>query len=402
MSVARAGTVNNGVAANYCYDKSDNRAQVTVSSGACTSAGAGSSFSIGDASGTEGGGVIFTVIRYGETVSAQSVNYASTGSTAVSGTDFTAASGTLSFAAGETSKTITVATLQDSNYESAEKFFVDLSGASGNATISAGHGIGTIVDDEPPYPPGFTVGDAQVTEGGVLQFLITKSGSTSITISINYATANSTASAGSDYTTASGTLTFLPSENGKVVTVTTIDDAVVEGNEAMELNLSGVTNGATIIDGLGIGGITDNDVPPPPAGILIDDSWTTEGTAIVFTVTRSDTTTAVSVSYATASDTAVSPSDFTATSGTLSFAIGQGSKTITIATKQNLVAEDTETFFVNLSNATGGATIGDAQGIGTIYDDDNPCPNCRVQGAPAAAPDTPEEVPPTDTPGGAL
>lgn len=121
---------------------------------------------------------------------------------------------------------------------------------------------------------------------------------------------------------------------------------------------------------------------------------------MTFTVTRTDTTTAVSVSYATASGTAVAPGDYTATSGTLSFAIGQGSKTITVATKQNLVYEETEDFTVNLSNAIG-ATIGVGTGIGIIYDDDpNPCPNCRTQSAPAA-PAT-DEVPPEDTPGGGL
>lgn len=402
VSVARTGTINNGFAANYCYDKADNRAQVTVSSGACTAAGAGSNFAIADASGTEGGSVVFTVTRYGETSAAQSVNYATAGDTAVSGTDFTASSGTLNFAAEEFSKTITVATLQDFAFEGSERFFVNLSGASSGATIGVAQGIGTIVDDEPPVPPSFTVTDSSVTEGGVHQFVITKSGSAPGNISINYATADGTATSGSDYASASGTLTFLPSDNGKVVTVNTIDDAVVESTETMTLNLSGVTNGATIMDGVGIGTITDNDVPPPPPGILIADSSGTEGQSIIFTVTRSDTTTAVSVNYATASDTAVSPNDFTAISGTLSFAIGQGSKTITVVTKQNTIFEDTETFFVNLSNATGGATIGDAQGVGTIYDDDpNPCPTCRPS-APSAPATTSDVPPPADPPGGGL
>ena len=122
---------------------------------------------------------------------------------------------------------------------------------------------------------------------------------------------------------------------------------------------------------------------------------------MTFTVSRTDTTAAVSVSYATADNTAVASEDYTATSGTLSFAIGEGSKTITVPTRQNNIYEELEDFSVNLSNPTGGATIGDALGIGTIFDDDpDPCPNCRTQSTPATGTGTTDEVPPVEPPPG--
>lgn len=398
--MSRAGTINNGVTANYCYDKADNRSQVAVSSGACVAAGSASSFVIGDGSASEGDPATFTVTRYGDTGTAQAVSYASAGGTAISGTDFTAGAGTLSFAAGETVKSVIVATIQDYLYEGNEGFVVNLSGATGGAIISDSQGVGTIVDDEPPIPPGFSVSDASAAEGAGLVFTVTRSGTAVSSLSINYATANGSAVAGTEYTAASGTLTFAQSETSKTVTVATIDDPYVEPTKTMIMNLSLATGGASIIDGTGTGTITDNDAPPPPpTGLVISDSSATEGQSMTFTVSRTDTTAAVSVDYATADGTAVAPSDYTATSGTLNFAIGEGSKTIIIATKQNSIYEETEEFNVNLSNPTGGATIGDGLGVGTIFDDDpDPCPNCRTQSAPATG--TTEEVPPAEPPPG--
>jgi serralysin len=78
----------------------------------------------------------------------------------------------------------------------------------------------------------------------------------------------------------------------------------------------------------------------------------------------------VTVSYATAAGTASTPSDFLATSGTLTFPVGVNTKTITVAVVGDRVRERNETFFVNLSNASPNAYIGDGQGVGTIVDDD--------------------------------
>jgi Calx-beta domain len=84
----------------------------------------------------------------------------------------------------------------------------------------------------------------------------------------------------------------------------------------------------------------------------------------------------MSVNYATAAGTAGS-SDFQARSGTLTFAAGETSKTVTVPTTQDLLVESTESFTINLSGATGGATIADGQGVGFIYDDDEiPDPGC--------------------------
>jgi len=107
--------------------------------------------------------------------------------------------------------------------------------------------------------PSFAVNDVSVTEGGNLKFTVTKCGPASASFSVNYATANGSATAGSDYTTTSGTLAFAAADLAKTVTVATTNDASVESIETVLVNLSAPTGGSTISDGQGLGRINDND-----------------------------------------------------------------------------------------------------------------------------------------------
>ncbi|MFO0967577.1 MAG: Calx-beta domain-containing protein [Gemmataceae bacterium] len=135
-------------------------------------------------------------------------------------------------------------------------------------------------------------------------------------------------------------------------------------------------------DSMGEGAVTVllNDgawptVPPPPApSIAIHDSTVAEGNAGAvaanFTVTLSAASTqTITVAYATADGTATAGSDYQATSGTLTFAPGATSKTVTVLVDGDRLAESNETFNLNLSGATN-ATIANGQGVGTIVDDE--------------------------------
>jgi uncharacterized delta-60 repeat protein len=116
--------------------------------------------------------------------------------------------------------------------------------------------------------------------------------------------------------------------------------------------------------------------PFPPASFTITDVSVIEGNGgtvnAVFKVTRSiDPLPGVSVDYATANGTATAPGDYVAIpTTTLTFAPGEISKTIKVVVKGDTLKENNEMFFVNLTNATGGAVISDSQGIGTIVNDD--------------------------------
>ncbi len=149
--VARTGTVNNGANACYTYDPANNRTNVNVAPSAdCTPGGGGGppSFSVNDVSVTEGGNLVFTVTKVGTAAGTVTVDYASTNGTATAGTDYTAASGTLTFLTSDTAKTASVATTDDASVESAETILLNLSNATGGATIGDAQGVGTINDND--------------------------------------------------------------------------------------------------------------------------------------------------------------------------------------------------------------------------------------------------------------
>ena len=109
--------------------------------------------------------------------------------------------------------------------------------------------------------------------------------------------------------------------------------------------------------------------PPPPAApsISIADEGTFEGDTLFFVLTLSaSSSSSISVNYATAYGSAGS-ADFYARSGVVTFSPGQTSQFISVTTKTDLVFEPIETFTVNLSNPTAGATLADGQAIGSIY-----------------------------------
>ena len=116
--------------------------------------------------------------------------------------------------------------------------------------------------------------------------------------------------------------------------------------------------------------VTPTPSPTPAPSISIGDTSVAEGSSLLFSVTLSAAhSSAISVDYATAYGSA-GANDFTATSGTLTFNAGETSKAFAVSTIQDTLIESNETFTVNLSSPTGGATISDGQGIGTIFDDD--------------------------------
>lgn len=227
----------------------------------------------------------------------------------------------------------------------------------------------------------FSVSDTSAVEGGGLVFTVVKSGAAPA--SVGYGTANGTAAAGADYNGASGTLSFAAGESGKTVAVASLDDSGDEISETLSLNLSGASAGATIADAQGIGTIIDNDdppppPPPPPPAFSVSDASAAEGGMINFTVTKTGATTgSFAVGYSTANGTAVGTfngGDYYSANSSVAFGPTETSKTVTIYTMDDTADESDETLFLNLSNPTGGAAISDAQGIGTIADNDDPPP----------------------------
>jgi hypothetical protein len=312
-----------------------------------------------------------TLKRSGGTASGATVQFATSDGTAEEPGDYTATSGTLTFAAGETTKAFSVEILADGTPEPTETLNATLSAPGGGAVLGAPtSGVVYVVSSE--VLPTFSIDDVSVPEGDAgtsnAVFTVTLTPAFAQTVTVDYTTANGTASAPGDYTTTSGTLTFTPAQTTKTIGVPVVGDTSSESDETFFVNLSNPTN-ATVADGQGQGTIEDDDLT-----LSIDDVAKTEGNSgtsnATFTVTLSGPAAqTVTVQYATANGTASAPGDYTSTSGTLTFNPAQTSKTINVPVVGDTAVESNETFFVNLSNPTN-AAIGDGQGQGTINNDD--------------------------------
>ena len=191
--------------------------------------------------------VTLTVVRTGATNTAVAVDYDSTNVTATSGGDYTAASGTLYFAPGVTTNTIAITLTPDLTYETDETFRVILSGIT-NATLGVGTNTVTIDDDDLSYL-GFSVASDSVNEiEGSIAISVWRTGVTNTSVSASFTTTNGTALSGGvsgDYTATNGTVSFLPGETNKTITVLVTFDDDLESNEEFRIRLLSITNAAS-------------------------------------------------------------------------------------------------------------------------------------------------------------
>jgi sugar lactone lactonase YvrE len=377
----------------------------------------------------------FVVLRSGDLSNTVVASYATTGDTATTGVDFGTTSGTLTFASGETSKSITVLVNGDTTTELNETFA--LSVTYGTQTVS---GVGTIVNDD--ATPVAVNDSAAVAEDGSATVSVL-SNDTGLTDSPIIVSAVSSAVHGTVGINGANAVTYTPAANyngtdaftytirdadGETstatvnVTVTPVNDTPVAGNDSASTAYGvGVTvsvlgndgglgdapvtvaatagahgtttvnaaNAVTYTPAAGFSGtdtfsytVQDSDgqsatatvavtVGVGPASIAITPTVSvTEGnsglTPVVFTVTRSgDTFRTLSVTYSAIGGTATSGTDFVASSGTLSFASGELTKTITVSVNGDTTVEPDETFTVNAVNGT--QTV---SGVVTIVNDD--------------------------------
>jgi hypothetical protein len=346
------------------------------------------SLSINDVTITEGNSgttnAVFTVSLSSAASTVVSVNYATANGTATAGTDYTAIPPTtLTFNPGETSKTITVAVNGDNQVELNETFFLNLSNlqANGsNVTLADNQGQGTINNDD---SASIAITDVTVTEGNSgttnAVFTVTLSNAVDTAISLNYATANGTATtADNDYTAIATTpLTFNAGETSKTITVAVNGDTKVEANENFFVNLSNLqANGrnVTITDNQGQGTITDDDVILPSITLAVSPSSVTEdGTSnLIYTFTRSGVTTNLLTVNYSIGGTATNGTDYASIPTGVTFAANLATATVTINPTPDTIVESDETVILTLASGTG-YTVGTTTAVtGTITNDDFP------------------------------
>jgi hypothetical protein len=327
--------------------------------------------SVSAATQVEGVTLVHTVTLTNASSSVTTFAYTLGGGTATGGgTDYTTpptfsngvtlSAGVLSVPAGVTSFTVSVPSTLDTIDEGASETY-DLS--VGGITA-----LGTITDDD-NAPTISSVSSPTVAEGTNLVYAVSLSNASSSATTFAYTLGGGSAAAAdvgtptfsNGVTLSAGILTVPAGVTAFSITLPTTPDTLDEIDETVPLSVGGVT---------GTGTITDDDATP---SLSIDDVTVNEATATVtFTVSLSAASgQTVTVGYDSSNGTATAGADYTAlVPGTLTFAPGVTSQTITVGITNDTVFESAETFNVNLTSPTN-ATIADNLGIGTITDNDS-------------------------------
>jgi hypothetical protein len=349
------------------------------------------SLSIGSPSVVEGDGgsspftnLAFSVSLSNPSGSDVAVDWQTIPNGALSGIDYIGDSGTLTWAAGSGgSQTMTIKVIGDLSSEPDEQLLVSLSNPR-NATIPPGgfQGVGTIEDDD----ARLSIDDVSVIEPGTgtvtARFTVTLTQSAR-PVTVAYATGGGTATAGSDYSTADGTLAFAAGETSKSINITVRSDMINEAAETFNVVLS-APSGAKIGDGSGQGTIVDPSAPP---ALTVSDTSGSEGAGaipVAVTLTGAPSGRNITVSYTVQTGDnaprATAGADFTTATGSLTFTPGQSSKTIAIPIVNDAAAEADENITVILSGPVG-ATLAKSRASVRIIDNDT-----GVVTAPAAGP----------------
>lgn len=309
---------------------------------------------------------------------------------ATAGSDFTALRTTVTFAPGETAKTVVVPITNDTLAEGHETFTLQLAHAQG-ADIARGEASATIAanDATPVVRPKISVASTYWSEGRPwLDVPVTLSAPSNQRITVRWQTVDDTATrivsgAGGDYHAEPGLLTFEPGQTVQLIRLHAdlgslhIENEQAEREERFAIALTEPTNATLAHEGAGWITIVDNDeaVSTPLLHVrdLVVDESAGEASFVV-TLGRLHGQGAqqpVTVQVGTADGTAQAGSDYAAVSRTLTFLPGESVQTVVVPLINDTLAERAETFFLRLSNPMG-ASIGTAQATATIGANDAP------------------------------
>lgn len=292
------------------------------------------------------------VVRTGNINSAVSVRYATVANTATASSDFTSASGTLSFASGETNKNLSLTIRDDTSNEADEVFYLALSSPV-NTALGTYTNLKVTIRQSDKSVLRFSSSTATVAENaGSVRIGVRRDTPTNNLATVRFSTANGTALAGTHYTATNATMVFLPGETSKAFFVYVTDNDQLGGAKAFTVRLTSPFDGTL---GLATATVTISDDEVSYVGFTLAKRFFDEnnGTVPIAVVRTGSTNRQVSVRYATANGTALAGSDYTATSGTLTFAAGETNKPISLTLRTDSVTEAAESMYVRLSSPTG-------------------------------------------------
>ena len=324
---------------------------------------------------TEGAGAQFTLTRAEVTTGALTVRYrvSESGGVVASGDE---GAKTLDFADGETAKTITVPTLNDGDNDGDATVTVTL---TADPAYNLGAATAEVVVEDDEAPPRLSIADASVAEGDTgarsVTFTVVLNRAARERVTVDWRTSDGTASSGTDYTAASGSLTFDIGEERKTLAVSVTGDTEIEPDETFRVTLQNPV-GATLRRAVATGTIRNDDSAAAPTPRLsIRDASVPEGdtgtSPLDFTVALNRApTTPVTVRWTTADGTANAGTDYTAASGRLTFPVGEDQRTVSVPVRGDTEIEPDETFRVTLTGASGARLHRDTA-TGTIRNDDS-------------------------------
>ena len=318
---------------------------------------------------------LVTVKRSGSLTASAEVFYSVTGGTATEGFDFTGGNGILVFAPGQSLKTFPITLRPDTIAESSQTIDLALSSPTGTVLGTQSTAVVTITDNDSTgvfsfSSPTYSVGEA----GFAATITVTRTSGLASEVRVHYATVDATgsgiATAGSDYASTSGDLVFTAGVTSMTFQIPITNDTVQEGNETVQLSLTpGTPNAGELPATIGLGSATLTIVDDDAIGAFSFSSphfsvGEAEGVAVV-TVTRTGTASGnagpgstVTVHYATSPGTASPITNYTDTSGNLTFAAGETTKAFQVTVKDDGVVTLDRTVTLTLSSPSGGATLG--------------------------------------------
>jgi uncharacterized delta-60 repeat protein len=314
------------------------------------------------------GTVTIDVYRGGNSSLAGTVRYSTSAlsepNAATPGQDFTSATGSINFASGQTNKTFTLKLTDDQNVEPDESFAVSLVNPSSGINIASNNvaRVNIIDNDYAPGRVSFTATNYTVVEGGVATLTVRRAGGNVGLLQVHYTTLDGTATAPIDYQEQSGTLTWNNQESGpKTIQIPVSENGLVQGTRNFSLVLSDVTpSGGLGIRTNAIVTISDNDALGSfsfnAKEFLADENGTN---VIINVIRRGGSSEVATVQYSTVTNSAVAGQDYVATSGTLTFGIGETSKSFSVTILDNTNANPEKVIGLALSNALpSGALLG--------------------------------------------
>ncbi|MFH1147913.1 MAG: Calx-beta domain-containing protein [Pseudomonadota bacterium] len=334
------------------------------------------SVSVTDSSASEAGGNTgaFTISRVGSTASSLTVNYTVSGS-AINGTDYAALSGSVTIPAGSSSAPVILTPIDDTITEGSEYVIVTLAAHASYKTGSPSSAF-IYIEDSDVLPVVAVYGtDTFASESGDTGLLtVTRSGDTSAALTVYYSVSG-TATNGADYAALSGSMTIPAGAASATVTVSPVDDAVIECPEAATIDIlahPSYTLGECYEDCYNSATVSISDNDKPVVTITATDASASEsgGDTASFTVTRSAGTDCWLNVYYTVSGSAANGTDYASLCGYATIMPGALSAVITVTPSDDAAVEGEETVTLTLSGNASYITGTPDAATATIADND--------------------------------